>query len=35
MTIVIGVGNDLRRDDGAGPAVVEALRGRVGAGLAV
>ncbi|MEV0665840.1 hydrogenase maturation protease [Actinomadura luteofluorescens] len=35
MTIVIGVGNDLRRDDGAGPAVVEALRGRVEAGLAV
>jgi hydrogenase maturation protease len=25
--IVIGVGNDFRRDDGAGPAVVELLRG--------
>ncbi|MFI0411784.1 hydrogenase maturation protease [Actinomadura sp. 3N508] len=35
MTIVIGVGNDFRRDDGAGPAVVEALRGRVAAVLAV
>ncbi|MGI5202440.1 hydrogenase maturation protease [Spirillospora sp. CA-108201] len=35
MTIVIGVGNDLRRDDGAGPAVVAALRGRVEAALAV
>ncbi|NDU71485.1 hydrogenase maturation protease [Actinomadura sp. DSM 109109] len=35
VTIVIGVGNDLRRDDGAGPAVVAALRGRVEAGLAV
>ncbi|RFU36640.1 hydrogenase maturation protease [Actinomadura logoneensis] len=34
-TIVIGVGNDLRRDDGAGPAVIEALRGRVRATLAV
>lgn len=27
--VVIGVGNPLRGDDGAGPAVVEALRGRV------
>jgi hydrogenase maturation protease len=26
--IVIGVGNELRRDDGAGPAVVDALRSR-------
>lgn len=26
--IVIGVGNEFRRDDGAGPAVVERLRGR-------
>ncbi|MBT2212667.1 MULTISPECIES: hydrogenase maturation protease [Actinomadura] len=35
MTIVIGVGNEFRRDDGAGPAAVEALRGRVGVTLAV
>ncbi|WP_112469799.1 hydrogenase maturation protease [Streptomyces triticisoli] len=28
-TVVIGVGNVFRRDDGAGPAVVEALRDRV------
>lgn len=35
MTIVIGVGNDFRRDDGAGLAVIEALRGRVRARLAV
>ncbi|WP_205718588.1 hydrogenase maturation protease [Actinomadura sp. WMMA1423] len=35
MITVIGVGNAFRRDDGAGPAVVEALRGRVDAGLAV
>ena len=27
--VVIGVGNPLRGDDGAGPAVIEALRGRV------
>ncbi|GHE13488.1 hydrogenase maturation protease [Streptomyces alanosinicus] len=27
--VVIGVGNPLRGDDGVGPAVVEALRGRV------
>ncbi|MFE2182827.1 hydrogenase maturation protease [Streptomyces sp. NPDC059455] len=27
--VVIGVGNPFRRDDGAGPAVIEALRGRV------
>ena len=33
--VVIGVGNGFRRDDGAGPAVVEALRGRVAAALAV
>lgn len=31
MTIVIGIGNELRRDDGAGPAVVAALRGRAAA----
>jgi hydrogenase maturation protease len=35
LITVIGVGNDFRRDDGAGPAVVEALRGRVEARLAV
>ncbi|MEV5571915.1 hydrogenase maturation protease [Spirillospora sp. NPDC052269] len=35
VATVIGVGNDFRRDDGAGPAVVEALRGRVRATLAV
>jgi hydrogenase maturation protease len=35
--IVIGVGNELRRDDGAGPAVVDELRSRPleGATLAV
>ncbi|MFC5748299.1 hydrogenase maturation protease [Actinomadura rugatobispora] len=33
--VVIGVGNTFRRDDGAGPAVVEALRGKVPATLAV
>jgi len=27
--VVIGVGNPFRRDDGAGPAVIEALRARV------
>jgi hydrogenase maturation protease len=27
--VVIGVGNEYRRDDGAGPAVVTSLRGRV------
>lgn len=27
--VVVGIGNPFRRDDGAGPAVVEALRGRV------
>jgi hydrogenase maturation protease len=27
--VVIGVGNEFRRDDGAGPAVVTRLRGRV------
>lgn len=31
MTIVIGIGNELRRDDGAGPAVIAALRGRAAA----
>ncbi|MES9538578.1 hydrogenase maturation protease [Actinomadura sp. NPDC000600] len=35
MITVIGVGNDLRRDDGAGPAVVAALRGHTEARLAV
>ena len=30
--VVIGIGNPLRGDDGVGPAVVEALRGRVPAG---
>lgn len=34
-TIVIGVGNEFRRDDGAGPAVIDALRGRVDATLAI
>lgn len=33
MTIVIGVGDRFRRDDGAGPAVVEALRGRMPDGV--
>jgi len=27
--VVIGIGNEFRRDDGAGPAAVERLRGRV------
>ena len=27
--VVIGVGNEFRRDDGAGPAVVTSLRGQV------
>jgi Ni,Fe-hydrogenase maturation factor len=27
--VVIGVGNEFRRDDGAGPAVVTSLRGRL------
>src|SRR6266581_3141414 len=31
--VVIGVGNDFRRDDGAGPAVVASLRGRVPPGV--
>jgi hydrogenase maturation protease len=31
--VVIGVGNEFRRDDGAGPAVVESLRDRVPAGV--
>jgi hydrogenase maturation protease len=30
MTLIIGVGNAFRRDDGAGSAVAEALRGRPG-----
>jgi hydrogenase maturation protease len=30
--VVIGVGNEFRRDDGAGPAVVARLRGQVPAG---
>ncbi len=32
-TVVIGVGNEFRRDDGAGPAVIGRLRGRVPAGV--
>jgi len=31
--VVIGVGNEYRRDDGAGPAVVGRLRGRVPSGV--
>ena len=31
--VVIGVGNEFRRDDGAGPAVISQLRGRVPAGV--
>jgi hydrogenase maturation protease len=31
--VVIGVGNEFRRDDGAGPAVVGRLRGRVPPGV--
>jgi hydrogenase maturation protease len=31
--VVIGVGNEFRRDDGAGPAVVDRLRGLVPAGV--
>jgi hydrogenase maturation protease len=31
--VVVGVGNEFRRDDGAGPAVVTSLRGRVPPGL--
>ena len=31
--VVIGVGEHFRRDDGCGPRVVRALRGRVGAGV--
>ena len=31
--VVIGVGNEFRRDDGAGPAVVERLRGLVPSGV--
>jgi hydrogenase maturation protease len=31
--VVIGVGNEYRRDDGAGPAVVARLRGRVPPGV--
>jgi hydrogenase maturation protease len=32
-TVVIGIGNEFRRDDGAGPAVIGQLRGRVPAGV--
>jgi hydrogenase maturation protease len=32
-TVVIGIGNEFRRDDGAGPAVVGQLRGRVPSGV--
>jgi hydrogenase maturation protease len=31
--VVIGIGNEFRRDDGAGPAVVTRLRGHVPAGV--
>ncbi len=31
--VVIGTGNEFRRDDGAGPAVLERLRGRAPAGV--
>jgi hydrogenase maturation protease len=31
--VVIGIGNEFRRDDGAGPAVIARLRGRVPAGV--
>ena len=31
--VVIGVGNEFRRDDGAGPAVIASLRGRVPPGV--
>ena len=31
--VVIGIGNDYRRDDGAGPAVIGQLRGLVPAGI--
>jgi hydrogenase maturation protease len=31
--VVIGIGNEFRRDDGAGPAVIAQLRGRVPAGV--
>jgi hydrogenase maturation protease len=31
--VVIGIGNEFRRDDGAGPAAIERLRGRVPAGV--
>jgi hydrogenase maturation protease len=31
--VVIGIGNEFRRDDGAGPAVIGRLRGRVPAGV--
>ncbi len=34
-TVVIGVGNAYRRDDGVGLAVVDSIRGRVPAGVAV
>jgi len=32
-TVVIGIGNEFRRDDGAGPAVVGRLRGRLPSGV--
>ena len=32
-TVVIGIGNEFRRDDGAGPAAIGQLRGRVSAGV--
>jgi hydrogenase maturation protease len=33
VVVVIGVGNEFRRDDAAGPAVVTSLRGRVPPGV--
>ncbi len=33
LTVVIGIGNEFRRDDGAGPAVIARLRGRVPPGV--
>ena len=35
QAVVIGVGNEFRRDDGAGPAVVARLRGRLPEGAAL
>ena len=30
-TLLVGIGNNLRGDDGAGPALIEAIAGRVSA----